>query len=200
MELKYQFNKVAMQALQKQLNVRLAALPILKSKESVLRMTEKKQKEIYAELEESFQEKLTLLKSDIKLWSEFPRQLYSMKSVSLKTKKIAGITVPDIDEIDWAIHDYSRFANPKWLTTGVTILRDLTLMLAEMEVVAKGIEIIEHARRKTTQKVNLYEKVQVPAYTEAIRKIKRYLEDVENLDKATQKITKQRGEEEAQAV
>ena len=27
MELKYQFNKVSMQALQKQLNVRLAALP-----------------------------------------------------------------------------------------------------------------------------------------------------------------------------
>lgn len=195
MELKFQFNKVAMQALQKQLNVRLAALPILKSKESVLRMTEKKQKEIYAELEESFQEKLALLKSDIKLWSEFPTQLYSMKSVTLKTKKIAGITVPDIDKIDWALHDYSRFANPKWLTTGVTILRDLTLMLAEMEVVAKGIEIIEHARRKTTQKVNLYEKVQIPAYTEAIRKIKRYLEDESNLEKATQKITKQRSEE-----
>ncbi len=200
MELKYQFNKVAMQALQKQLNVRLAALPILKSKESVLRMTEKKQKEIYAELEESFQEKLTLLKSDIKLWSEFPRQVYSMKSVTLKTKKIAGITVPDINEIDWALHDYSRFVNPKWLTTGVTILRDLTLMLAEMEVVAKGIEIIEHARRKTTQKVNLYEKVQVPAYTEAIQRIKRYLEDVANLDKATQKITKQRSVEEARAL
>ena len=200
MEIKYQFNKVAMQALQKQLNVRLAALPILKSKESVLRMTEKKQKEIYAELEESFQEKLALLKSDIKLWSEFPKQLYSMKSVTLKTKKIAGITVPDVDEIDWAIHDYSRFGNPKWLTTGVTILRDLTLMLAEMEVVAKGIEVIEHARRKTTQKVNLYEKVQVPAFTEAIRKIKSYLEDVANLDKATQKITKQRSAEEAQAV
>ncbi len=200
MEIKYQFNKVAMQALQKQLNVRLAALPILKSKESVLRMTEKKQKEIYAELAESFQEKLALLKSDIKLWSEFPKQVYSMKSVTLKTKKIAGITVPDIDEIDWAIHEYSRFANPKWLTTGVTILRDLTLMLAEMEVVAKGIEIIEHARRKTTQKVNLYEKVQVPAFTEAIRKIKSYLEDVANLDKATQKITKQRSAEEAQAV
>ena len=199
MEIKYQFNKVAMQALQKQLNVRLAALPILKSKESVLRMTEKKQKEIYAELAESFQDKLALLKSDIKLWSEFPKQVYSMKSVTLKTKKIAGITVPDIDEIDWAIHDYSRFANPKWLTTGVTILRDLTLMLAEMEVVAKGIEIIEHARRKTTQKVNLYEKVQIPAYTEAIRKIKRYLEDESNLEKATQKITKQRSEE-AQAV
>ncbi len=198
MELKFQFNKVSMQALQKQLNVRVAALPILKSKESVLRMTEKKQKEIYAELDERHRERLLQLNADIKLWTEFPKELYSMKSVTLQTKKIAGITVPDIKHIDWSIHDYSHFANPKWLTSGIAILRDLTLMVAEMEVVAKGIQIIERARRKTTQKVNLYEKVQIPAYTEAIRKIKRHLEDEANLDKAVQKITKQRAEAEEQ--
>lgn len=79
------------------------------------------------------------------------------------------------------------------------ILRDLTAMLSRMEVVAKGIEIIQAARRKTTQKVNLYEKVQVPAYTEAIHKIKRYMEDVENLDTAVQKMTKQRAQK-ARAV
>jgi len=52
------------------------------------------------------------------------------------------------------------------------------------------IEILEYARKKTTQKVNLYEKVQIPQYSEAILKIKRFLEDVDNLEKAAQKITK----------
>lgn len=196
MELKYQFNKVSMQALQRQLKVRTAALPVLKSKESVLRMHEKRQKEIYAELEESYQEKLELLRSDHRLWVEFPKSVYSLKDVSIAEKKIAGIPVPSIKEIEWQVKDFSRFAEPKWLTTGVAILRDLTHMLAEMEVVEKGIEILEYARRKTTQKVNLYEKVQIPAYSDAIMKIKRYLEDVANLDTAVQKITKQRNEEE----
>ncbi len=196
MELKYQFNKVSMQALQKQLKIRAAALPVLKSKESVLRMHEKRQKELYAELETSYQAKLELLRSDHRLWVEFPKSVYSLKNVSISEKKIAGIAVPAIKEIDWQVQDFSRFARPKWLTTGVAVLRDLTHMLAEMEVVAKGIEILEYARRKTTQKVNLYEKVQIPAYSDAIMKIKRYLEDVNNLDKAVQKITKQRSEAE----
>ncbi|MDD2242854.1 MAG: V-type ATP synthase subunit D, partial [Bacteroidales bacterium] len=50
----------------------------------------------------------------------------------------------------------------------------------------------DYSRKKTTQKVNLYEKVQIPGYQEAIRKIKRYMEDEENLSKASQKIVKER--------
>ncbi|MDD3102901.1 MAG: V-type ATP synthase subunit D, partial [Candidatus Cloacimonetes bacterium] len=41
----------------------------------------------------------------------------------------------------------------------------------------------------------LYEKVQIPAFEDAIMKIKRYLEDEENLSKAAQKILKNRTEE-----
>ena len=43
-----------------------------------------------------------------------------------------------------------------------------------------------------TQKVNLYEKVQIPGYEDAIRKIKRFMEDEENLSKSAQKIVKTR--------
>ena len=43
---------------------------------------------------------------------------------------------------------------------------------------------------KTTQKVNLFEKVQIPGYQEAVRKIKRFMEDEENLSKSSQKILK----------
>jgi V/A-type H+-transporting ATPase subunit D len=63
--------------------------------------------------------------------------------------------------------------------------------------------ILDYQRKKTTQKVNLYEKVQIPGFQEAIRKIKRYMEDEENLSKASQKIVKQRHaaeEEEASEV
>jgi V/A-type H+-transporting ATPase subunit D len=56
---------------------------------------------------------------------------------------------------------------------------------------------LEFARKKTTQKVNLYEKVQIPGYEDAIRKIERYLEDEENLAKAAQKIVKKRSNSDA---
>ena len=42
--------------------------------------------------------------------------------------------------------------------------------------------------RATTQKVNLFEKVQIPGYKDAIRKVKRFMEDEESLSKSSQKI------------
>ena len=60
----------------------------------------------------------------------------------------------------------------------------------EREFVVAKLNLLEHARKKTTQKVNLFEKVQIPGYQDAIRKIKRFMEDEENLSKSSQKIMK----------
>jgi V/A-type H+-transporting ATPase subunit D len=43
--------------------------------------------------------------------------------------------------------------------------------------------------------VNLFEKVQIPGYEDAIRMIKRFMEDEENLSKSSQKIVKSRQEQ-----
>jgi V/A-type H+-transporting ATPase subunit D len=59
-----------------------------------------------------------------------------------------------------------------------------------LELARKKVSILEYARKKTTQKVNLYEKVQIPEYKEAVRKIKRFMEDEDNLAKSSQKILK----------
>jgi len=59
-----------------------------------------------------------------------------------------------------------------------------------LELAKKKVSILEYARKKTTQKVNLYEKVQIPEYKEAVLKIKRYMEDEDNLAKSSQKILK----------
>jgi V/A-type H+/Na+-transporting ATPase subunit D len=62
----------------------------------------------------------------------------------------------------------------------------------EREVFDQKTALLDFARKKTTQKVNLYEKVQIPGYHDAILKIKRFLEDEENLSKSAQKIVKNR--------
>ena len=60
----------------------------------------------------------------------------------------------------------------------------------EREFTLAKLGLLEHARKKTTQKVNLFEKVQIPGYQDALRKIKRFMEDEENLSKSSQKILK----------
>ena len=74
--------------------------------------------------------------------------------------------------------------------SAVQILKNLAQLGIESEIYTEAARILDYQRKKTTQKVNLYEKVQIPGYIEAIRKIKRYMEDEENLSKASQKIVK----------
>ena len=191
MALKYAFNKVAMQSLTKQLKIRKTALPTLKSKEAALRTTVKKEKYCLADLDAEYDKLIKKLDDSIKLWGEFPLSLFVLNNVEVDVKKIAGIKTPELNQIDYNIESFSRFNNPAWLSEGIHILKGVTELLTKIEIERKKIEILEYARKKTTQKVNLYEKVQIPQYSEAILKIKRYLEDVDNLEKAAQKLTKQ---------
>ncbi len=192
MALKYQFNKISLQFLRKQLKIRIAALPTLKSKESALRLTLKKYKNNLKELKKKFDEKLKSLENTVRLLSEFPIDLFTPDQVNLLHVKIAGVKIPELKNLEFKLKDFSRFINPKWITSGIVELKDISEFLVKISIIEKSIEILEYARKKTTQKVNLYEKVQIPAYSEAIIKIKRFLEDVENLEKSAQKITKQR--------
>lgn len=47
--------------------------------------------------------------------------------------------------------------------------------------------------------MNLFEKVQIPGYQDALRKIKRFMEDEENLSKSSQKIMKSHQEKRKEA-
>lgn len=192
MAIKFQFNKISLQNLRKQLSVREKALPTIKSKESALRLTVKRYKDQLKGIQEEYKKKLASLESFQKLWTEFPQDVFSLKEVLLEYKKIAGVRIPVYKDIDYIVKDFSRFIQPAWLTSGIVILKDITELITKIKIAEESIEILEYARKKTTQKVNLYEKVQIPAYSEAILKIKRFLEDVENLEKAAQKITKQK--------
>ncbi len=192
MAVAYQFNRIEIQNLRKQLKTRLTALPTLKSKESVLRNAVQKQKEALEELETGYNAKKQALEATYKLWPEFPTDLLAIESVDLGLEKIAGVPVPVLKELRWKTRDFSRFNKPAWLPVGVSLLKDLGRITVLLSVTKQVLGVLETARRKTTQKVNLYEKVQIPEYNAAILHIKRYLEDVENLEKAAQKLTKDR--------
>ena len=126
------------------------------------------------------------------LWNEFKPGLISIRDVHLKTVKIAGVKAPQLDGIDFEIRPFNAFASPAWYADGIRILKELSTLGIESEISEERRRILEFNRKKTTQKVNLYEKVQIPGYQEAIRKIKRYMEDEENLSKASSKIVKNR--------
>ena len=99
---------------------------------------------------------------------------------------------PVLDGIDFYTKKFSVFNKPKWYLDGMALIKEIASIAIEKEVFNKKMQLVDRARKKTTQKVNLYEKVQIPGYEDAIRKIKRFLEDEENLSKSAQKIVKNR--------
>ena len=199
MAIKFQYNKTSLNNLGKQLKMRQNALPTLQNKESALRLEVRKAKErseaVLAELEASLQRYDYLAA----LWNEFDEGLIRITDVDLYTAKIAGVKVPGLGEIHYEIQPFNAFVKPAWYADGVAILKELSRLGIQSEVYLEVSRILEYQRKKTTQKVNLYEKVQIPGYKEAIRKIKRYMEDEENLSKASSKIVKQRHAEEEEA-
>ncbi|HCY74038.1 MAG TPA: V-type ATP synthase subunit D [Rikenellaceae bacterium] len=192
MAIKFQYNKTSLTQLGKQLKVRKNALPTLKSKESALRVSVAAAKSEAELLEQKVSEALAKYDYLAALWNEFEPGLIRISEIKLSTVKVAGVKIPQLDDIAYELKEFNAFTKPAWYVDGVRILKDITRLGIESEVYQQRRRILDFNRKKTTQKVNLYEKVQIPGYQEAIRKIKRYMEDEENLSKASSKIVKTR--------
>ena len=200
MAVKFQYNKIALQNLDKQLRVRERALPILKNKESALRVEVKKAKDKASSLEKEYHNQITSYKKMSRLWGEFDQSLLRLSDVELSSKKIAGVFTPVLDNIKFEINSDNLFNQPVWFADGIAIIKKIAEVAIEREVYNRKMELLDYVRKKTTQKVNLYEKVQIPGFQDAILKIKRFLEDQDNLSKSAQKIVKDRQEKQRQEV
>ena len=196
MAIKFQYNKTSLNDLNKQLKIRTNALPTLKNKESALRLEVRRAKARSEELTEKLSASLKAYDYIAALGNEFEPGLISVRDVVLETEKIAGVKTPALKEVLYDVKPFDIFRKPLWYSDGVDILRKLAQIGIESEIYLEKMRLLDFSRKKITQKVNLYEKVQIPGYQEAIRKIKRYMEDEENLSKASQKIVKTRHQQE----
>ncbi|MCQ2331003.1 MAG: V-type ATP synthase subunit D [Paludibacteraceae bacterium] len=197
MAIQYQFNKTSLQTLEKDLKMRQRTLPTLQSKETALRLEVKKAKAEIQALDEEVNRRIKDYDQMIALWGEFDTSLIHVDDVRMSVKKIAGVRVPMLDEVVYTTKAFNIFSSPKWFVDGFEQLKAIADVGIRQEFVRRKVDLLEYARKKTTQKVNLFEKVQIPGYQDAIRKIKRFMEDEENLSKSSQKIVKGKRERQA---
>ena len=197
MAIKYQYNKTSLQALEKDLKMRQRTLPTLQSKETALRLEVKRAKEELIQLEAEIDQRIQGYDQMMALWGEFDTSLIHVDDVRMTVKKVAGVRVPVLEEVVYSTKAFNIFSSPKWFVDGFEQVKAIADVGIRVEFVRRKVELLDYARRKTTQKVNLFEKVQIPGFQDAIRKIKRFMEDEENLSKSSQKIVKSKREREA---
>jgi V/A-type H+-transporting ATPase subunit D len=171
-------------------------LPTLKNKEAALRVEVKRLKADADAREAALSERLVTFQDVMRLWEEFNPAIVQVEEVLVDKRKIAGVLIPVLRDVRYKIEPFSLFSSPYWYADGVRALQELSKIGIEKQVLLRAMALLDKARKKTTQKVNLYEKVQIPGYETAILKIKRFLEDEENLSKSAQKIVKKRQETE----
>jgi len=196
MAIKFQYNKTSLQEMNRQLRIRVRALPTLKNKEAALRVEVKRLKADADAREAALSERLGTFQDVMRLWEEFNPAIVQVEEVLVDKRKIAGVLIPVLRDVRYKIEPFSLFSSPYWYADGVSALQELSKIGIEKQVLLRAMALLDKARKKTTQKVNLYEKVQIPGYETAILKIKRFLEDEENLSKSAQKIVKKRQETE----
>ena len=85
MAIKFQFNKTSLNEINKQLKIRLLALPTLQNKESALRLEVKKAKKRSEELLEELEKALQQYDYLAALWHEFEPGLIKVRDVDRKS-------------------------------------------------------------------------------------------------------------------
>ena len=75
MAIKFQYNKTSLQQIEKQLKMRQRTLPIIKNKETALRLEVKRCKEEVAALEAKLKEQIAGYERMYALWGEFDASL-----------------------------------------------------------------------------------------------------------------------------
>ncbi len=193
MELKYQYNKTSLHELRSKLALRETALPILKNKETALRQQVKNVLATLRSLRNDLLESMKSQQKFQKFWQELA-SIITIEKLHTRSKKIIGVKVPAIGNIKFLVREVSWFNQAAWVPAGLMMIKEILKLKIEIKIAEKQLNLLYQARKKTTQKVNLYEKVQIPLFEMAILKIKRFLEDEENISKAAQKIVKKRNE------
>ena len=162
MAIKFQYNKTSLTNLGKQLKVRRNALPTLKNKESALRVSVSAAKAEAERLEKAVTEALASYDYLAALWNEFEPGLIRITDIHLKTVKVAGVKIPQLDGIDYELKPFNAFTKPAWYADGVRILQDITRLGIESEIYEQRRRILDYPSKKTTQKAPLYQQVQLP--------------------------------------
>ncbi len=186
---KFAYNKSTIQDFQRQLKVRRAALPVLLRKETALRQVITELKTTLALKRMEFQKLEESLNHFESIWNEFP-PIVKVETCEYKHENIAGTKISSIQKVVFEKLELKLRYEPAWLPAATEALMEYVKAYLSLQNMEEKLKTLELARKKTTQKVNLYEKLQIPAYDEAIRRIKRFLEDKENIATAAKKIAK----------
>ena len=121
--------------------------------------------------------------------------LVSVTAIRTSSANVAGVEIPVFDGIDTEVKPIDLWATPMWVDDAVAALTDILALQSERKILQRQRELITAELTTTSQRVNLFEKVKIPACRENIRVIKIALGDEQTAAVTRGKIAKARAPE-----
>ena len=118
--------------------------------------------------------------------------LVVVRAVDLGDENVVGLRLPVVSTVELAVAPYSRLARPHWVDALVAELEALLELGVRRQVAARRLAILDRAVKKTTQRVNLFDKVLIPRTRDNIRRIRISLSDAERAAVVNAKIAKRK--------
>ncbi|MBR9827145.1 MAG: V-type ATP synthase subunit D [Oceanospirillales bacterium] len=116
--------------------------------------------------------------------------LVRLRKVHQRVDNLVGIQLPVVDAVDIDCQAYSRLALPQWVDILVARLQQMIELRVRHEVEQVRLERLEAALQKTTQRLNLFDKVLIPRTEANIRRIRIALSDAERAGVVRAKFAK----------
>lgn len=128
-----------------------------------------------------------------------PISLSKVLEIKKTYENIAGVEVPDLQEIIFAPLDYSLFDTPPWVDGAIGELRKLTQAEVTIHIAEEKKSALEEELRQVSIRVNLFEKILIPRALGNIKKIKVFLGDQQLAAVGQVKVAKTKIEERKEA-
>ena len=123
--------------------------------------------------------------------------LVKVRSVKTGSANIAGVTIPTFESIDTDVKEVDAWSTPAWVDSAVETTTQILSLQCERAIYEEQKRLVEAELQQTSQRVNLFEKVKIPACKEAIRVIKIAIGDEQTAAVTRGKIAKSRSPEAA---
>lgn len=196
-------NKSEMQRQRRQLALYQRLLPSLELKRQQLRAEANKAqrhlegitRELTAKKQHSAKQLPMLANRELDLSG-----LVRVQDVILADDNVVGVNVPKVVDITLEVARYGLLARPHWVDAWREQLQDLVRLEIRQNVAQVRLEKLEYAVKRTTQRVNLFDKVLIPQAEDTIRRIQIFLADADRAAVVRAKLAKQKRQAEAEAL
>lgn len=118
--------------------------------------------------------------------------LVGIDSVQLGEENVLGVRLPVLEKVNTRVRDYSLMAKPHWVDAVADRLVQFLELKIQIQVHVERVRLLDHAIRRTTQRVNLFDKVLIPGARRHIKRIQIFLADTERAAVVRSKIAKRR--------